>query len=238
MPKHSKRFRAAFQGVDRTKAYRVADAVKVLKKNATAKFDETIEIAFNLGIDPKQSDQNVRGAVNLPGGTGKTVRVAVFAKDAKAKEAQAAGADLVGAQDLAEKVEKGEINFDRVIATPDMMAVVGKLGKVLGPRGLMPNPKLGTVTMNVAEAVKAAKGGQVQYKADKSGVVHAGIGKASFSEKAIEDNVRAFHAAIVAVRPQNLKGTYIQKVSVSSTMGPGLQLDLTDLGGATGGAPT
>jgi large subunit ribosomal protein L1 len=189
---------------------------------------------MNLGVDPRQSDQIVRGAVTLPGGTGKAVRVAVFAKDAKAKEAEAAGADLVGAQDLAEKVEKGEINFDRVIATPDMMAVVGKLGKVLGPRGLMPNPKLGTVTPNMTEAVKAAKGGQVQYKADKSGVVHAGIGKASFTEKAIEDNVRAIVAAINAARPQNLKGTYIKKVSVSSTMGPGLQIDLTELGG---GAP-
>jgi large subunit ribosomal protein L1 len=234
MAKHSKRFRAAFGIVDRAKLYSIADAVKLLKKNATAKFDETIEIAFNLGIDPKQSDQTVRGAVTLPGGTGKTVRVAVFAKDAKAAEAKTAGADLVGAQDLAEKVEKGEINFDRVIATPDMMAVVGKLGKVLGPRGLMPNPKLGTVTPNVAEAVKAAKGGQVQYKADKAGVVHAGIGKASFTEKAIEDNVRAIVAAINAARPQNLKGTYIKKVSVSSTMGPGLQIDLTELGG---GAP-
>ncbi len=232
MAKHSKRFRAAFGTVNREKLYSVADAVKLVKKNATAKFDETIEIAFNLGIDPKQSDQTVRGAVTLPGGTGKTVRVAVFAKDAKAAEAKAAGADLVGAQDLAEKVEKGEINFDRVIATPDMMAVVGKLGKVLGPRGLMPNPKLGTVTPNVTEAVKAAKGGQVQYKADKAGVVHAGIGKASFTEKAIEDNVRAIVAAINAARPQNLKGTYIKKVSVSSTMGPGLQIDPAELGGA------
>jgi large subunit ribosomal protein L1 len=231
MAKHSKRFRAAFGTVSREKLYSVADAVKLEKKNATAKFDETIEIAFNLGIDPKQSDQTVRGAVTLPGGTGKTVRVAVFAKDAKAAEAKAAGADIVGAQDLAEKVEKGEINFDRVIATPDMMAVVGKLGKVLGPRGLMPNPKLGTVTPNVTEAVKAAKGGQVQYKADKAGVVHAGIGKASFAEKAIEDNVRAIVAAINAARPQNMKGTYIKKVSVSSTMGPGLQIDPAELGG-------
>lgn len=231
MAKHSKRFRAAFGTVNREKLYTIADAVKLVKKNATAKFDETIEIAFNLGIDPKQSDQTVRGAVTLPGGTGKAVRVAVFAKDAKAAEAKAAGADLVGAQDLAEKVEKGEINFDRVIATPDMMAVVGKLGKVLGPRGLMPNPKLGTVTPNVTEAIKAAKGGQVQYKADKSGVVHAGIGKASFSEKAIEDNVRAICTAISAARPQNLKGTYIKKVCVSSTMGPGLQIDPIELGG-------
>jgi large subunit ribosomal protein L1 len=231
MAKRSKRFRSAAGGVDRTKGYKVTEAVKLLKKNATAKFDETIEIAMNLGIDPKQSDQTVRGAVTLPGGTGKSVRVAVFAKDAKAKEAQAAGADVVGAQDLAERVEKGEINFDRVIATPDMMAVVGKLGKVLGPRGLMPNPKLGTVTPNVTEAVKAAKGGQVQFRADKAGVVHAGIGKASFSEKAIEDNIRAFFTAINGARPQGLKGTYIKKVSVSSTMGPGLQIDPAELGG-------
>jgi large subunit ribosomal protein L1 len=232
MAKHSKRYRGVVSGVDRLKPYAIAEAIKLLKKNANAKFDETIEIAMNLGIDPKQSDQTVRGAVTLPGGTGKTVRVAVFAKDAKAKEAEAAGADIVGAQDLAEKVEKGEINFDRVIATPDMMAVVGKLGKVLGPRGLMPNPKLGTVTPNVAEAVKAAKGGQVQFRADKSGVVHAGIGKASFNEKAIEDNIRAFFTAISGARPQGLKGTYIKKVSVSSTMGPGLQIDLTELSGA------
>jgi large subunit ribosomal protein L1 len=233
MAKTSKRFRAAFGNVDREKLYKLDEAVKILKKNATAKFDETIEIAFNLGVDPKQSDQTVRGAVTLPGGTGKTVRVAVFAKDAKAAEAKAAGAAIVGAQDRAEKVEKGEINFDRVIATPDMMAVVGKLGKVLGPRGLMPNPKLGTVTPNVTEAVKAAKGGQVQYKADKAGVVHAGIGKASFGEKAISDNVRAIFSAISAARPQTIKGTYIKKVTVSSTMGPGLQLDPTEFGGGT-----
>jgi large subunit ribosomal protein L1 len=229
---HGKRYTAARDGVSRDKLYALPEAVKMVKARAKAKFDETIEIAFNLGIDPKQSDQTVRGAITLPGGTGKTMRVAVFAKDAKAAEAKAAGADVVGAQDLAEKVEKGEINFDRVIATPDMMAVVGKLGKVLGPRGLMPNPKLGTVTPNVTEAVKAAKGGQVQYKADKSGVVHAGIGKASFSEKAIEDNVRAIFAAINAARPQTLKGTYIKKVSVSSTMGPGLQIDPAELGGS------
>ena len=232
MAKHSKRFRSVHGTINREKAYPVSEAAKLIKKNATAKFDETIEVAMNLGIDPKQSDPTVRGAVTLPGGTGKTVRVAVFAKDAKAKEAQAAGADLVGAADLAEKVEKGEINFDRVIATPDMMAVVGKLGKVLGPRGLMPNPKLGTVTMDVTNAVKAAKGGQVQFRADKSGVVHAGIGKASFTEKAIEENIRAFFTAINSVKPQGLKGTYIKKMCVSSTMGPGLQIDLTDLGGA------
>jgi large subunit ribosomal protein L1 len=233
MPKHSKRFRAAVGGVRRAQAYNLAEAVKLLKKNATAKFDETVEIAMNLGVDPRQSDQIVRGAVTLPGGTGKAVRVAVFAKDAKAKEAEAAGADLVGAQDLAEKVEKGEINFDRVIATPDMMAVVGKLGKILGPRGLMPNPKLGTVTMDVTNAIKAAKGGQVQFRADKAGVVHAGIGKASFNEQAIEANFRAFFAAINGAKPQGLKGTYIKKVCISTTMGPGVQIDLADLGGAT-----
>jgi large subunit ribosomal protein L1 len=231
MAKHSKRYRAVSAGVDRTKTLKVGDAVKLLKKNATAKFDETIEIAMNLGVDPKQSDQTVRGALTLPGGTGKTVRVAVFARDAKAAEAQAAGADVVGAQDLAEQVEKGEINFDRVIATPDMMGVVGKLGKILGPRGLMPNPKLGTVTPDVAGAVKAAKGGQVQYRADKAGVVHAGIGKASFSETAIEGNIRAFVGAIGAAKPSGVKGTFIKKVSVSSTMGPGMQLELADLSG-------
>ncbi len=234
MTKHSKRYRSAAAGHDRTKPIKLADAVKLVKKNATAKFDETIEIAINLGVDPKQSDQTVRGAVTLPGGTGKTVRVAVFARDAKAKEAQAAGADLVGAQDLAEKIEKGEINFDRVIATPDMMAVVGKLGKVLGPRGLMPNPKLGTVTANVATAVKAAKGGQVQYRADKAGVVHAGIGKASFSEKAIADNVRSFFSAINSAKPAGIKGAFVKRVSISSTMGPGVQLDVSELAG--GGA--
>lgn len=229
---HSKRYRKAREGADRTKPMPVSAAVKYVKANATAKFDETIEIAFNLGIDPRQSDQNVRGALNLPNGTGKTVRVAVFARDAKAKEAQAAGADIVGAADLAEKVEKGEINFDRVIATPDMMAVVGKLGKVLGPRGLMPNPKLGTVTMDVAGAIKSAKGGQVQYKAEKAGIVHAGVGKASFSEKAIEENVRAFFAAIAAAKPAGAKGAFIKRVSLSSTMGPGVQLDIADLSGA------
>ncbi len=234
MAKHSKRFRSAAEGVNREKPYKLGDAVKIIRKNATAKFDETIEIAMNLGVDPKQSDQTVRGAITLPGGTGKTVRVAVFARDAKAKEAEAAGADLVGAQDLAEKVEKGEINFDRVIATPDMMAVVGKLGKILGPKGLMPNPKLGTVTADVAGAVKAAKGGQVQYRADKSGVVHAGIGKASFSEKAIADNIRAFFKTISAAKPSGIKGAFVKKVSVSSTMGPGLTIDIADLTG--GGA--
>jgi len=229
MAKHSKRFRSAFGDVNREKLYSVADAVKLVKKNATAKFDETIEIAFNLGIDPKQSDQTVRGAVTLPGGTGKAVRVAVFAKDAKAAEAKAAGADLVGAQDLAEKVEKGEINFDRVIATPDMMAVVGKLGKVLGPRGLMPNPKLGTVTPNVTEAVKAAKGGQVEFRVEKARIIHSGIGKASFTEADLRRNFDAFVDAIVKAKPSGAKGKYVKKAALSSTMGPGLKLDVAEV---------
>lgn len=236
MARLGKRMKKAVEGLDRDKFYSIDEAVKIVKSRASTKFNETVEVAMNLGIDPRQADQQVRGMVALPNGTGKSVRVAVFAKGPKVAEAQAAGADLVGGDDLAEKVLAGEINFDRVIAAPDMMAVVGKLGKVLGPRGLMPNPKLGTVTPNVTEAVRAAKGGQVQYKADKSGVVHAGIGKASFSEKAIEDNVRAICAAINAARPQNLKGTYIKKVSVSSTMGPGLQIDPAEVGGG-GPAP-
>ena len=221
--------RAAFEGKANLS---VEDAVKLIKSAAAAKFDETLEIAMNLGVDPRHADQMVRGVVTLPAGTGKDVRVAVFARGPKADEAKAAGAEVVGAEDLLESIQGGKIDFDRVIATPDMMAVVGKLGKVLGPRGLMPNPKLGTVTMDVTNAVKAAKGGQVQFRADKSGVVHAGIGKASFTEKAIEENIRAFFTAINSVKPQGLKGTYIKKMCVSSTMGPGLQIDLTDLGGA------
>ncbi len=228
---NGKKFKVALAKVDRNRRYKVEDAMKLVKETATKKFDETVDAAINLGVDPKHADQVVRGAVVLPHGMGKTVKLAVFAKGDKAREAQEAGADIVGAEDLAAKVEAGEIEFDRCIAAPDMMALVGKLGKVLGPRGLMPNPKLGTVTPNVTEAVKAAKGGQVQYKADKSGVVHAGIGKASFAEKAIEDNVRAIVAAINAARPQNMKGTYIKKVSVSSTMGPGLQIDPAELVG-------
>jgi large subunit ribosomal protein L1 len=200
----------------------------MLKQHAVAKFDETIEIALNLGIDTRHADQQVRGVVLLPHGTGKSMRVAVFAKGGKAEEAKAAGADLVGAEDLAEKVQAGEINFDRVVATPDMMAVVGRLGKILGPRGLMPNPKLGTVTPNVTEAVKAAKGGEVQFRAQKEGIVHAGIGKASFNEQALEANVRAFVTAISRAKPSGAKGTYIKKVAISSTMGPGIKLDIAD----------
>jgi large subunit ribosomal protein L1 len=227
-----KRTKKAQEGIDRNAFYKVDDAVKMIKARATAKFDETIEIALNLGIDPRHADQMVRGVVDLPNGTGKTVRVAVFAKGAKADEASKAGADIVGADDLAEKVQAGQMDFDRVIATPDMMGLVGKLGKVLGPRGLMPNPKLGTVTMNVGEAVKAAKGGQVQFRAEKTGIVHAGIGKASFSETQIAENVKAFVDAINKAKPQGAKGTYLKKVSLSSTMGPGVKLDIPSLTGA------
>ena len=204
----------------------------MVKQNATAKFDETIEIAINLNVDPRHADQMVRGVIALPNGTGKTLRIAVFAKGDKAKEAQAAGADLVGAEDLAEKVQKGEINFDRVIAAPDMMPLVGRLGKVLGPRGLMPNPKLGTVTADVASAVKAVKGGQVEFRAEKAGIIHAGVGKASFTEAALAENVRALYGAVSRAKPAGAKGTYIRKVSLSSTMGPGVALDLSSLHGA------
>jgi large subunit ribosomal protein L1 len=228
MTKIAKRRRKANETVDRDANYKVVDAVKVLKQNANAKFDETIEIAMNLGIDTRHADQQVRGVVQLPHGTGKTMRVAVFAKGDKAEEAKAAGADLVGADDLAAKVQAGEIEFDRVVATPDMMAVVGRLGKILGPRGLMPNPKLGTVTPNVAEAVKAAKGGEVQFRAQKEGIVHAGIGKASFGEDALIANVRAFVVAINRAKPAGAKGTFIKKVAISSTMGPGIKLDIAD----------
>ncbi len=229
MAKLGKRLKKAYAAVDRDAFYGLTDAVKLVKGNAVAKFDETIEIAMNLGIDPRHADQMVRGVVNLPHGTGKTVRVAVFAKGPKADEALAAGADIVGADDLAEKIQAGEMNFDRCIATPDMMGVVGKLGKILGPRGLMPNPKLGTVTMNVGEAVKAAKAGAVEFRAEKTGIVHAGVGKASFSEDALADNIRAFIDAISRAKPSGAKGTYIEKVSLSSTMGPGLKLDIPSL---------
>jgi large subunit ribosomal protein L1 len=232
----SKRMKAATQGLDRNKFYTVEDAVKLVKERAKAKFDETIEIAFNLGIDPKQSDQNVRGVISLPHGTGKTVRVAVFAKGERAEAAKKAGADIVGAEDLAEKINAGQMDFDRVIASPDMMVTVGKLGKVLGPRGLMPNPKLGTVTNDVAEAVKAAKGGQVEYRAQKEGIVHAGVGKASFTEQALVENVKALFNAVSRAKPAGSKGTYIKKVSLSSTMGPGVKLDLAAMGVAPAAA--
>jgi large subunit ribosomal protein L1 len=226
-----KRLKQAYEGIDPTVSYDLAEAVKFVKGRSKTKFDETVEIAMNLNIDPRKADQNLRGTVLLPNGTGKTLRVAVFARGDRAKEAQAAGADIVGAEDLAEKVQAGQIEFDRCIATPDMMAVVGRLGKVLGPRGLMPNPKLGTVTANVAEAVRAAKGGQVEYRAEKAGLVHAGIGKVSFTEAALVENVKAFVGAISRAKPSGVKGTYIKKVSLSSTMGPGVKLEISSLAG-------
>jgi large subunit ribosomal protein L1 len=224
-----KRLKKAYEGIDPATSYPLTDAVKLVKGRAKTKFDETVEIAMNLAVDPRKADQNLRGTVMLPHGTGKTLRVAVFARGDRAKEAEAAGADIVGAEDLAEKVQAGQMDFDRVIATPDMMAVVGRLGKVLGPRGLMPNPKLGTVTANVTEAVKAAKGGQVEFRAEKAGIVHAGIGKVSFSEAALAENVKAFVGAISRAKPSGVKGTYIRKVSLSSTMGPGVKLEISTL---------
>ena len=226
-----KRTRAIEQTIDPLKTHTIADAVKLVKSNAKAKFDETIEIAINLGVDPKYADQQVRSVVNLPAGTGKTIRVAVFAKDKKAEEAKAAGADIVGAEDLFEKVNGGFMDFDRVIATPDMMGLVGRLGKVLGPRGLMPNPKVGTVTPNIAQAVKDAKGGAVEFKVEKAGIVHAGVGKASFSDADIEKNVQAFISAVVRARPSGAKGTFVRKVTLSSTMGGGVVIDLAEAKG-------
>ena len=228
-----KKYRAAVETLDRDKAYPVAEAVKLVKTNATSKFDETIEVAVRLGVDPKYADQMVRGVVSLPSGTGKDVRVAVFARDAKAEEAREAGAEIVGAEDLMEEIQGGRSDFDRVIASPDMMSVVGRLGKVLGPRGLMPNPKVGTVTPNVGQAVKDAKGGAVEFRVEKLGIVHAGIGKASFAEDAIEANFRAFIDALMKAKPSGAKGTYMKKVSVTSTMGPGIEVDIAD---ATGNA--
>jgi large subunit ribosomal protein L1 len=232
MAKISKRFKKAIEGVDVEKAYDIDEAVKVVKSRATAKFDETIEVAINLGVDPRHADQMVRGVVSLPSGTGRALRVAVFAKGAKAEEAKRAGADIVGAEDLAEQVQKGEINFDRCIATPDMMGVVGRLGKVLGPRGLMPNPKVGTVTMDVTQAIKDAKGGAVEYRVEKAGIVQAGIGKASFTEDAIVQNVKAFVDSVVKAKPTGAKGTYLKKISLSSTMGPGVKVALPSVGAA------
>ena len=220
-----KRNAAVKEGVDHNKAYGVDEAVKLVKSRAKSKFDETVEIAMNLGVDPKHADQMVRGVCNLPNGSGRTSRVAVFARGAKADEAKAAGADIVGAEDLVETVSKGTINFDRCIATPDMMGLVGRLGKVLGPRGLMPNPRVGTVTMDVVNAVKGAKGGSVEFRVEKAGIVHAGIGKASFTEKALVENVKAFVDAVVKAKPQGSKGTYVKRVSISSTMGPGVKID-------------
>jgi large subunit ribosomal protein L1 len=224
-----KRMLAVTEGLPAGKAYAVDEAVKILKARAKAKFDETVEVAMNLGVDPKHADQMVRGVCNLPNGSGRTARVAVFAKGAKAEEAKAAGADIVGAEDLVEIVSKGTVNFDRCIATPDMMGLVGRLGKVLGPRGLMPNPRVGTVTMDVVSAVKGAKGGSVEFRVEKAGIVHAGIGKASFTEQALVENIKAFVDAVIKAKPQGAKGTYLKKVSVSSTMGPGLKLETSSV---------
>ena len=228
-----KRMAAALQTVDRNKAYSVREAVELVQSNAKAKFDETIDISVNLGVDPKYADQMVRGVCNLPAGTGRTIRVAVFARDAKAEEAKEAGADIVGAEDLMEEIQGGKMDFDRVIATPDMMSVVGRLGKVLGPRGLIPNPKVGTVTPNVAQAVKDAKGGAVEFRVEKAGIVHAGVGKASFSSDDLETNINAFVSAIVKAKPSGAKGTYVKKISLSSTMGPGVLIDASQAIAAT-----
>src|SRR5499425_663371 len=229
-----KRLNKAREGVDREKAYPLAEAIKMVKERAKAKFDETIEIAFNLGVDPRHADQMVRGVVNLPNGTGRTVRVGVFARGAKAEEAKAAGADVVGAEDLVEKIQNGVIEFDRCIATPDMMPLVGRLGKVLGPRGMMPNPKVGTVTMDVAGAVKGAKGGAVEFRVEKAGIVQAGVGKASFTEEKLVQNIKAFADAVQKAKPVGAKGHYINRVAVSSTMGPGVKVEPSSLFSTTG----
>jgi len=236
MAKLGKRLKAARQGVDREKFYAIDEAIKLVKDRAKAKFDETVEIAMNLGVDPKHADQMVRGVCNLPNGSGRTQRVAVFARGPKAEEAKAAGADVVGAEDLVEQVSKGNINFDRCVATPDMMGLVGRLGKVLGPRGLMPNPRVGTVTMDVTSAVRGAKGGAVEFRVEKAGIVQAGVGKASFSDKALVENIRAFVDAVVRSKPTGAKGTYVKKISVSSSQGVGVKVDAGSIGavGATG----
>jgi len=225
MAQHGKRVRAAREGIDRSKLYPVAEAVKLVKERAKAKFDETIEIAMNLGVDPRHADQMVRGVVALPNGTGRSVRVAVFARGAKADEAKAAGAEVVGAEDLVERVQGGNIDFDRCIATPDLMPLVGRLGKVLGPRGMMPNPKVGTVTMDVIAAIKASKGGSVEFRVEKAGIIHAGIGKASFAADKLVENIKAFADAVQKAKPAGAKGQYINRVAVSSTMGPGVKVE-------------
>ena len=230
MARMTKRMKKAWEGLDREKLYTVEEAVKELKTRSATKFDETIEVSMNLGVDPRHADQMVRGVVALPHGSGKSVRVAVFAKGPKADEAKEAGADIVGAEDLMETIQKGEINFERCIATPDMMGVVGRLGKVLGPKGLMPNPKLGTVTMDVKGAVEAAKAGQVEFRVEKAGIVHGGVGKASFDEAKIIENAQAFIGAIIKAKPTGAKGTYVKRVAMSSSMGPGLKIDSSTLG--------
>ena len=233
MTKLAKRIAKNVEGIDRVKFYGLDEAVKLIKERANAKFNETVEIAMNLGVDPRHSDQMVRGVVNLPNGTGRNLRVGVFAKGAKAEEAKKAGAEVVGAEDLFEIVNKGTIDFDRCIATPDMMGLVGRLGKVLGPRGMMPNPKVGTVTMDIAGAVKAAKGGAVEFRVEKAGIVQGGVGKASFSDEQLTQNIKAFVDAVIKAKPPAAKGTYVKKLSISSSMGPGLKLDLASV---TGGA--
>jgi large subunit ribosomal protein L1 len=232
MGKVGKRLRAARDGVDREKFYPLPEAVKVIKSRAKAKFDETVEVAMNLGVDPKHADQMVRGVCALPNGSGRTLRVAVFARGPKAEEAKAAGADVVGAEDLVEQVQGGTINFDRCIATPDLMGLVGRLGKVLGPRGLMPNPRVGTVTMDVTSAVKAAKGGAVEFRVEKAGIVHAGVGKASFSDQQLIENIRAFVDAVVRAKPPGAKGNYLNRISLSSTQGVGVKVDAASLAGS------
>ncbi|WP_306257554.1 50S ribosomal protein L1 [Pararhizobium sp. IMCC21322] len=232
MAKSGKRVRNNGEAVDRNKLYDLSEAVKLLKQHANAKFDETIEIAMNLGVDPRHADQMVRGVCNLPNGSGRNVRVGVFAKDAKADEAREAGADVVGAEDLMEEVQKGKIDFDRCIATPDMMPLVGRLGKVLGPRGMMPNPKVGTVTMDIAAAVAAAKGGAVEFRVEKAGILHVGVGKASFSEEAILQNIQALAEAVSRSRPSGAKGTFVKRFAVTSTMGPGIHVDPTSVSNA------
>jgi large subunit ribosomal protein L1 len=227
-----KRIRKAAEGIDRNKTYPLTEAIKMVRARATAKFDETVEVALNLGVDPRHADQMVRGVCNLPNGTGRTVRVAVFARGAKADEARKAGADIVGAEDLLEIVQGGTIDFDRCIATPDMMPLVGRLGKVLGPRGLMPNPKVGTVTMDVTKAVNDAKGGAVEFRVEKAGIVHAGIGKVSFGDDKLLENIRAFVDSVVKAKPTGAKGTYLQRVAVSSTMGPGVKVEVSSVGAA------
>ncbi|MEH6726734.1 MAG: 50S ribosomal protein L1 [Hyphomicrobiales bacterium] len=232
MAKSGKRVRNNLESIDRNKLYDLSEAVKLLKQHANAKFDETIEVAMNLGVDPRHADQMVRGVCNLPNGSGRNVRVGVFAKDAKADEARAAGADVVGAEDLMEEVQKGNINFDRCIATPDMMPLVGRLGKVLGPRGMMPNPKVGTVTMDIAAAVAAAKGGAVEFRVEKAGILHAGVGKASFTEDAILQNIQAFAEAVSRSRPTGAKGTFVKRLAITSTMGPGIHIDPSSVSNA------
>ena len=227
--KQGKRLKAAYAAIDATKSYPLDEAIRLIKANARAKFDETIEMSLNLGIDPRHADQMVRGLTNLPNGTGKTIRVGVFARGPKAEEATAAGADVVGAEDLAEKIQAGTIEFDRCLATPDMMGIVGRLGKILGPRGLMPNPRLGTVTMDIKGAITAAKGGQVEFRAEKAGIIHAGIGKASFEAEKLLENARALADAIQKARPTGAKGTYMKGAAVSSTMGPGIKVEVSSL---------